>query len=57
MPTTDIILGLEHRLIGSQNVSHDLTTMGMLKRGDNDDAVIDPRFSEAVDHLLAEFEG
>ena len=57
MPTTDRILGLEHRLIGSQNVLHDLTTMGMLKRGDNDDAVIDPRFSEAVDHLLAEFEG
>ena len=34
----------------------DLITTGILKRGDDDDAVTDPMFSEAVDHLLAELE-
>ena len=35
----------------------DLMTMGILKTGEGDNAVIDPTFSEAVDSLLSELEG
>ena len=38
---------------------HDLeamTTIGILKKGEDDSPVIDPRFSEVVDSLVAELE-
>ena len=49
-------LDVEHRLFHSPFRLDTLTTMGILKRGEDDNAVIDPTFGEAVDSLLAELE-
>ena len=54
--TESRFLDVEHRLIHSPFRLDTLTTMGILKRGEGDNAVIDPPFGEAVDSLLAELE-
>ena len=49
-------LHIEHEQAGSPYALDALVTMSILKRGESDNAIIDPTFGEAVDSLLAELE-
>ena len=47
---------MESMLIGLPDELETLVTMGILKRGEDDNAVIDPTFVQAIDNLLSELE-
>ena len=54
--TANRVFDIESGLIGSWSMLHGLMTTGILTRGEDDCAVIDPTFGEAVDNILGELE-
>ena len=54
--TASRVIDMESMLIGLPDELETLVTMGILKRGEDDNAVIDPTFVQAIDNLLSELE-
>ena len=54
--TADRVFEMEHRWIGFRRELDVLTTMSILKRGEDDKPVVDPTFREAIDNLASELE-
>ena len=54
--TADRVALMEVMVFGALHDLEAMTTIGILKKGEDDSPVIDPRFSEVVDSLVAELE-